>query len=155
MISLNAKTILLLTVVVLIGCQSKQMHKQDNGSDVQVVNIAEQFVAAYNQHDPDKMLQWVHPDVSYMYVSKDQIYTETSGKVALTDFLGPFFKDKPHAQSQLLGSHQQGPFIHQVEKALWDDKNGQQQSQCSLSVYEIKEELIINIWYFSVFKCPE
>ncbi len=117
-------------------------------------NVAEQFVYAYNRHDVTGMLQWVHADIRYMYISNDSIYTETSGKPALAAFLPPFFDNKPHARSELISSTQNGTFIHQVERALWQDAEGNKQSQCSLSVYQIKDQLIINIWYFDVFKCP-
>lgn len=139
-----------------MGCQSKQPLMATTPALVTPysANIAEQFVVAYNLHDPSAMLQWVHPEIRYMYISNDEIYTETNGKTALAKFLLPFFENKPQAQSKVLSSLHQGPFIQQVEQALWTDEKGQQKSQCSLSVYEIRDNLIINIWYFSVFKCP-
>ncbi len=119
-----------------------------------VANIAEQFVDAYNAHDQQAMLKLVHPEIKYMYIDANQIYTETNSKAALVDFLMTYFANNSKAQSKLLSSHLQGPFIHQVEQALWLDASGQQKSQCSLSVYEIKQKLIINIWYFTTFECP-
>lgn len=119
-----------------------------------VTNIAEQFVDAYNAQDQQRMLKLVHPDIKYMYIDDNQIYTETNSKAALAEFLVGYFHNTPKAQSKLISSYLQDPFIHQVEQAIWQDASGQLKSQCSLSVYEIKQQLIINVWYFKTFKCP-
>ena len=117
-------------------------------------NLAVQFVEAYNQHDVAAMLNLVHDDVKYMYISNGEVYTETKDKKALAQFLPAFFKQKPAAQSKVWSSSQTGPYITQVEQALWTTADGQAKSQCSLSVYQIKKQLIINIWYHDVFTCP-
>ncbi len=145
----------LLLVVCLASCHRNELRPIHSDVDIQEVkNIAEHFVDAYNQRDVNGMLQWVHEEIRYMYVSGGEIYMETDGKKALHEFLLPFFTNKPQAKSELLSSTQSGSFIHQVERALWQDAAGNSQSQCSLSVYQINDELIINIWYFDVFKCP-
>ena len=136
----------------MTACQ--QYPKNRDMAEQTVANIAQQFVVAYNAHDQKQMLELVHPEIRYMYIDGNQLYTETHNKVALAEFLTEFFHNKPKAHSKLLSSYLQGPFIHQVEQALWSDETGQQKSQCSLSVYEIKQQLIINIWYFTTFSCP-
>ena len=44
--------------------------------------MAQVFVQAYNQHDVDGMLRWVHDEVKYMYVRGSETYNETTGKPA-------------------------------------------------------------------------
>ncbi len=116
--------------------------------------MGERFLIAYNAHDHGMMLELVHPKIKYMFVDGDEIYTEINHKAALADFLIDYFTNTPKAKSKLISSYLQGPFIHQVEQAIWQDKSGQNKTQCSLSVYEIRQQLIINIWYFKAFKCP-
>lgn len=118
-------------------------------------NVAVDFVAAYNQQNTDAMLQLVDVGVRYMFIEQNQLYTETADKKALSDFLQGYFKQNPDAQSTVVSSHQSGSFIHQVERALWQDQEGVARSQCSLSVYELKAGLIINIWYFTAYQCDQ
>ena len=138
-------------LLFLAACQQQPIRGELSGSPN--VNLAEQFVIAYNAHDQKQMLILAHPEIRYMYIEDDQVYTETNGKTALAEFLVGFFQNNPNAQSKLLSSHQQGSFIHQVEQAIWTDDTGQLMSQCSLSVYEIEQQLIKNVWYFTTFKC--
>ncbi len=140
-------------LLFVMGCHNQQ-NKPDISNSVTTKNIATRFVDAYNQHDVSGMLQWVHEDIRYMYVLDDVVHTETSGKHALQQFLLPYFVSKPQAYSALLSSSQQGPFIQQIEKAIWHTESGVIKSQCSLSIYQLKDELIINVWYFDVFQCP-
>ncbi len=116
-------------------------------------NLAVKFVNAYNAHDADAMLTMVHQDVRYMFINNDQIYTETVGKNALAEFLGTYFIQNTSAQSEVVSSKQEAKFIHQVERAIWKNQEGKTQTQCSLSVYELQDELIINVWYFTAYRC--
>lgn len=116
-------------------------------------NTAVAFVNAYNEHDSDKMLSMVHDEVKYMYVDGANIFTETNNKNELAQFLVKFFEQKPNAHSEVVSSHKSNHFIHQVEKALWLDQAGKQTAQCSLSVYEMKNDLILNVWYYQAYQC--
>lgn len=149
---INSQFIWVLLILFLISACRSDIKKSKLAVST---NIAEQFLGAYNAHDESQMLKLVHPEIKYMYIDDNQVYTETQNKEALADFLVNFFQTNPKAQSKLLSSHLEGPFIHQVEQALWQDESGEQKSQCSLSVYEVKQQLIINVWYFTTFKCPK
>ncbi len=133
----------------LVGCQSQQ-HKSKP-----IDNIARAFVSAYNDHDIDLMMSMVHPDMRYMFINNEKIYTETDSKKVLQNYLVDFFNSKPKAQSDVISSLRHGPFIQQVEQAIVTNQQGNRRTQCSLSIYELKDDLIINVWYFDVFSCPE
>ncbi len=137
---------------MLLGCHTNQSIIDGNQYNEQK-NPAEKFVAAYNEHNIELMLSLVHDDIKYMFVDSAQVYTETKDKAALATYLVPFFAQKPNAKSVVLTSLQHGPFIQQVEQALWVDSQNQPQSQCSLSVYEIRHQLIINVWYLNAYSC--
>lgn len=137
---------------LIVGCHfNVKVEQQIENSEVD--NLAVEFVAAYNAHDSEKMLSFVHDDIKYMYIDGASIYTETKDKTELSYFLKNFFNNKPNAQSEIISSHQNDRFIHQVEKAIWQNKKGEVRAQCSLSVYELKDKLIINVWYYSAYQC--
>lgn len=100
------------------------------------------------------MLELVHEEVRYMFIDANRIHTETEGKQNLADYLPGYFRNSPKTHSTILHSHQQGPHIVQLEQANWTGQQGQSRSQCSWSVYELKDGLIVNIWYHSSFTCP-
>ncbi|WP_223787051.1 nuclear transport factor 2 family protein [Marinicella meishanensis] len=142
-------------LLCLVACQPQQpvtkpVAKLSNTAP----NLAEQFVAAYNQHNVQGMLALVHSELKYMFISGDQLHTETHDKAALEAFLGRYFVNTPAAHSQVLSSAQQGPFIQQLERAIWTDAQGQPKAQCSQSIYQVKDQLIVHIWYFDAFSCP-
>ncbi|MCX7552655.1 nuclear transport factor 2 family protein [Marinicella sp. S1101] len=144
--------LLLLACGLLSACHiNLNMAKQTRPPE----NVAVDFVAAYNQQNIDAMLQLVDVDVQYMFIEQNQLYTETADKNALSNFLKGYFKQNPDAQSAVVSSQQSGNFIHQVERALWQDQNGVAKTQCSLSVYELNAGLIINVWYFTAYQCDQ
>ena len=49
-------------------------------ADSNRVQQVEQFVAAFNAHDAERMAQYVTKDVQWLFVSGDEITVETSGK---------------------------------------------------------------------------
>lgn len=134
-------------LAVLTACQHRQLVPESAD------NAAVRFVQAFNDQDVEAMLRAVHEDVRYMFVEADQIHVETKNKQALAAYLPTFFQQTPVTQSSILYSQQQGYHISQVERATWRDQQGQLRSQCSWSVYQLQDGLIINIWYHSSFVC--
>lgn len=145
----SVKYFLLLPIYCwLTSCQFQSLKPKN-------LNLGEQFVSAYNQHDAEQMLSLTHDNIKYMFINTDQIFTETENKSELIQFLKGYFSSNPQAKSRVIESKRHGSFINQIEQALWTDKSGQEKSQCSLSVYELRNELIINVWYFNAYNCPK
>ena len=120
----------------------------------QAANPATLFVEAYNHQNIAAMLALVHDEVRYMFIDADQIHVETAGKQALAEYLPVYFSQAPATHSSILYSQQHGYHISQVEQASWTDQHGESRSQCSWSVYELQDQLIINIWYHRSYSCP-
>ena len=144
------KRLIICTIIcLLMGCQSNPLKKDQKPTP----NVAKQFVAAYNAHDIPAMMALVHDDIKYMFISGDQVYTETNGKAHLSRYLVPFFENKPNALSRIKNSQTSGDFIQLLEEAVSVDDQGNERSQCSFSMYQLKQGLIINVWYFDAHKC--
>jgi hypothetical protein len=39
-----------------------------------------------------------------------------------------------------------------IEEVQWE-RDGEKQSQCAVSIYELDEKLISNVWYFAAGSC--
>jgi len=137
------KKILTLCLVLLIACT------KSNRS----IQIVEGYLHAYNQHDIEAMLEYLSDDVKWMSINADQLITETSNQEELRIVLLDYFEKVPTSRSELQQVTLNGHFVNAVEKATWKSKDGEKQEQCAVSVYEIQDQLIKNIWYFNSSQC--
>ncbi len=118
------------------------------------VAIVEGFVAAYNRHDVDGMLEFVAPDVRWMSVTAHSMSTEVAGREQLGQSMREYFAGLSSTRSEVRTISRSGPFVHTVEQAFW--KSGDvEKSQCSVAVYEITDGLVQNVWYFDGHACTD
>jgi len=115
--------------------------------------IVESYLDAYNEHDIEAMLEYLADDAKWMSVSEARVTIETSNNEQLKTVLEAYFEDLPSTRSEIQHVAANGNFINAFEKAIWEDKDGDEQSQCAASVYELEEGLIKNIWYYPSSKC--
>lgn len=116
--------------------------------------IVKQFVEASNQKDIDAMLSLAVIDMRWMSVTGNEISVETSSHAALRESMAGYFKAVPTAHSKIRKISSSGPFVHTVEEAFW--RSGEiEKSQCSMAMYELSEEKIVNVWYFAAHPCLE
>ena len=116
-------------------------------ADSNRVQQVEQFVAAFNDHNAERMAQYVTEDVQWLSVNGDKITIETSGKENLVAAMSGYFKSCPSCQSQLEDFTVLGSRVSVVEEASWR-RNGELRSQKSLAVYEFSNNLIHRVYYF-------
>ena len=110
----------------------------------------ELFIDAYNQHDIDKMLAKTSEEVKWFYNINDELSIETDGKKALRKAMIEHFKQQSHARSKIKQSLTLGDTVAVIEEAFSDDG---ERSQCALSIYQIKQNLIHSITYYSATVC--
>lgn len=116
------------------------------------IQIVNSFVEAYNHQDITAMLDLTTSDVSWMSVESKNLSVITAGKEQLRKAMQGFFAGDSHGRSEILRIQRSGDFIHAVEKAIWSAE-GEEKSQCSLVIYELKEQKILNVWYYSAHQC--
>ena len=116
-------------------------------ADSNRVEQVEQFVAAFNDHNAERMAQYVTEDVQWLSVNGDKITIETSGKENLVAAMSGYFKSCPSCQSQLEDFTVLGSRVSVVEEASWR-RSGELRSQKSLTVYEFSNNLIHRVYYF-------
>lgn len=110
------------------------------------------FVAAYNAHDENLMLTFVNDDIRWMSVKDGTVNTESDGKKELARSMQSYFEGMPSTRAELRDISSTGNFVSAVEEVHWKLEN-ETQSQCAVSVYELKGALISNVWYFAADKC--
>ena len=114
--------------------------------------LVREFVAAYNDHDVARMLASCAPDVRWMSVSADKLTVETSGTEKLAEAVREYFRGLPSSRSELRSVIVSGNFVMASEQAMWES-GGQTRTQCSASVYEVREGKIQSVWYFPAHGC--
>lgn len=112
------------------------------------------FMQAYNTHDIDAMLTRMTDDVKWLGVADNQLVVETSNKEALRAAMKAHFAAKPDARSKIKGSLALGDTVAVVEQAF-HLKNGQNLSQCAMSLYQLQDGLIASITYYPAAPCEE
>ena len=134
-------------VVSLLLLSTQSFSAEDRNSE-----IVRAYTDAYNAQDVDAMLVLASDDIRWMSVADTKISVEAKGKQPLHLAMTAFFAAKPAAYSELRETQSLGRFISVVEEAFWE-RDGDKGSQCALAVYEIEEDLILNVWYYSAQPC--
>lgn len=110
--------------------------------------VVERYMAAYNDHDVEAMLELVHPDVQWLTIDGDRIRVETDGADDLAEAMRGYFEAVPSTRSSIESLMVSGKRVSVRERAHWES-SGQSRSQAALSVYEIDDGRIVRVWYFS------
>lgn len=111
----------------------------------------EQYIKSYNQHNVEKMLKQVTPDIKWFTYLDNQLLIETEDKAALRIAMNQHFSHNNKARSKLRKSITLGSTIVAVEEAFLKDGN---KSQCALSIYQFEQDLIASVIYHSPSACP-
>ncbi|MFK7887129.1 MAG: nuclear transport factor 2 family protein [Gammaproteobacteria bacterium] len=124
-------------------------------ADSDVVEKQEQtvrlFVAAFNAHDTDAMLEMVTDDIQWLSISGEDVATDAGNKEQLRSGMTDYFKSCSSCQSRLANMFSTGTRVTALEIASFDSDDGPQEQQ-SLSVYEFSGALIQRVYYFPVEK---
>ena len=111
--------------------------------------LIEEFGAAFNAHEPAKMASMVTDDFQLYYVSADGTSAlATEGPEALQREMTQYFQGIPTVKSKLDQKNEVGNYISFRETASWTTGQGEQRSQTSLAVYQVKGQKIQRVWYY-------
>lgn len=113
----------------------------------EAVETVKGLMAAFNDHDPDKMRDYWRPDVTWIEVSGNQASVVTSSADQLYDELVAYFENYPSVSSSLSGLSVNGNYVTAVETPAWEE-DGERRSQSSVVVYEIIDGKVRRFYYF-------
>ena len=102
---------------------------------------------AFNDHDPDRMREFWHDDVTWIEISGEGASVITSSADQLHGELVAYFESFPSVRSSLENVSVNGDFVSALERPVWEE-DGERKSQASFVVYEIAEGKVKRFWYF-------
>ena len=111
------------------------------------VNVITGLMAAFNDHDADKMRDYWHSDVTWIELSGEQASPVTTSAMQLHDELVAYFEAYPTVSSSLENITVNGNFVTAVERPVWQEA-GERKSQASIVVYEIIDGKVKRFWYY-------
>lgn len=123
-------------------------------SSVSSKDIVLDFVDAYNKHDIEAMMALCSDNVRWLTVTTDTVIVEAAGKKNLASQMREHFTRSPQTNSTLLAAEDDGPMVVAIERAS-AGVDVESRSQCSASVYQLRDGLIENVWYFDVYACGQ
>ena len=109
-------------------------------------------LAAFNRHDVEALVATVAPDFAWFNIDGEKMAPDTHGRDALRKGMAAYFKSQPSVRSGFESLTVNGAFVSVKERASWNNKAGEPRSQVALAVYEVRDGLILRVWYFPAEK---
>ena len=143
------RIVILIAVTNLTACTAtKSTDERQSATPNKHVQTIRDYTLAFNNRDLETMLSLVSDDIQWLSIDGDQISEVTSGKTALSVELVSYFKQCETCRSRLENISATKNRVSATEIASWE-ANGQTRSQGALSVYEMKENRIVRVYYFA------
>lgn len=111
------------------------------------VDIVQGLMAAFNDHDADRMRAYWHSDVTWIEIAGDQSSVVTRSAAQLHSELIAYFEAFPSVSSSLENITVNGNYVSAVERPVWEE-GGERKTQASVVVYEITDGKVKRFWYF-------
>jgi len=105
---------------------------------------------AFNRHDAEDLLSWVSPAVEWVNVQGSITSVEVRGREMLRDYMATYFEAQPTVRSEIEEAVVTGDYVAVRERASWTAPDGEERSQASLAVYNVRDGLIQRVWYYPV-----
>ncbi|MHA7872554.1 MAG: nuclear transport factor 2 family protein [Hyphococcus sp.] len=112
-----------------------------------VVEVVNNLMSAFNDHDPERMRAYWHSDVVWIEVAGDQSSVVTTSAAQLHSELIDYFEAFPSVSSSLENITVNGNYITAIERPVWEE-DGERRSHASVVVYEITAGKVKRFWYF-------
>lgn len=129
----------------------KEQPLQEQPKSVQVVK---QFIQGFNNHSVEQLLQQTTENVHWFNLSGAKMDIETSTQHELAAAMSDYFASLNDAKARLRQIVVSANYVSTVEEVTWSH-DGEQSSQCSLGVYQLKGNKISAVWYYPAHTCDQ
>ncbi|MCE9680305.1 nuclear transport factor 2 family protein [Shewanella sp. AS1] len=121
-------------------------------AESQSSSVVRQFIADYNQHSVEAMLQNLTEDVRWMHINGDKVEVETSGKAQFGAAMTDYFATLEQPQADIIEMIASDAYVSIVERVKWQ-ADGEHLSQCSIGNFRIQDGKIAEFWYLPAHSC--
>ncbi len=121
-------------------------------ADTSSSNVVKQFIAAYNQHSVEAMLQYVADDVQWMHITGNKVEVETASSDQFGAAMTDYFETLNHPKATILQLISSSHYVSTVERVEWST-DGEQLSQCSIGNFRVENGKIAEFWYLPAHSC--
>ncbi len=121
-------------------------------ADDRSITLLRSYFDAYNSQDVPDIMPHFTSNARLMGVDGDELKIIASGKRNLATVLHNNFNETPSSSSKMKSAVIVGDFVAVVEEAGWES-GGEDQQACAMSIYEIQDSSIRQVWYFAAASC--
>lgn len=142
-------------LVVVIGsilCDATNAQSNSDKAKSANLEIVEQLIESFNEHDAKKMAKLLSDDCEVYYVDENgKALLASNTASALEKEMVAYFKNLPDVKSTVVQSLATSRFVSIQEKVEWQVQT-RTFSQSSLGVFEIADGKIRRVWYYPAEK---
>lgn len=131
----------------LTGCATS-----GNAAERANMRLIQSHVADFNNQDVEGLVANMAEEFVWVQVDGAETAVEADSAEALRSGMAGYFKAVPSVRSSLEHIHASGSYVVARERVRWTGGDGQERSQASWSVYEVRDGVIHAVWYFPAEK---
>ncbi|WP_299802337.1 nuclear transport factor 2 family protein [uncultured Shewanella sp.] len=118
------------------------------------VQVVKQFIQGFNNHSVEQLLQHTTPNVHWFNLTGTKMDIETSTQQELGAAMTDYFASLTDAKASLRQILVSANYVSTVEEVTWSH-DGEQNSQCSLGIYQLAGDKINAVWFYPSHACDE
>ncbi|MCL1147392.1 nuclear transport factor 2 family protein [Shewanella marinintestina] len=122
--------------------------------DPEAVKVVKQFIEGFNAQSVEQLIQHTTENVHWFNLSGLKMDIETSTQHELAAAMSDYFASLNDAKARLRQIVVSANYVSTVEEVTWSH-DGEQSSQCSLGVYQLKGNKISAVWYYPAHTCDQ
>ena len=112
------------------------------------IETIQRQLAAFNAHDVIALRDNVAVDFMWFSVESDLSAIQLRGREAFEQSMIGYFGAFPAARAEIESPVAVGAFVSVIERVFWPGAQGEERSQASLAIYEVRDGLIYRVWYY-------
>jgi ketosteroid isomerase-like protein len=133
-------------LLAVAGCHRKS-------ADTPQAGVLHAYLDAFNRHDAAGAAALLGPRIKWMTVDTDKLTVEGQGRDAVRSWLESYFKAEPDVRAEFLSLEQTGILLAVRQRVTWT-ANGKSRTEQSHAIYEVRDGLVTNVWYFPAVREP-
>ena len=141
------RIVLLLAILGLWACAPDAERIRPTQAAGPHIDAVTGLMAAFNDHDADKMREYWHDDVTWIEVTGNGVSVVTESAEQLHNELLVYFESYPEVSASLESISVNGDYLTAIERPEWQE-GGVKKTQASIVIYEFDAGKVKRFWYY-------